>query len=446
MTTAPEKKMGWRPILQISLLNIAVTIVILPLDSTLNRIMITELGISATLVSFLIALRFLTSPLRIWFGRLSDTRPIRGRNRTWYILIGMVIMAVGFLLTPQAAVAVSMGGIGAILVAVLVFAILGFGVNMTTPLYFALVADQSNEKQRSRIVALMFILLGIVVVVAAFGLGVAVGDGNPLENGRLSLIFGVIAAAVLVLTLVGLVGVEKRNSATVPAVDNQGSQSSVRSLLLNNKEVMRFFIYLVLTFVAIEAQEIILEPYAAAAFGMAVGETTMLTGIFRTGQLIMLAVGAWMVNRIGYRRSSYIGLVIGIVGFSIIILAGMRGLQGPFMGGVMVIGLASGLIAVTNLTLMMNMTETNSAGVYLGAWGFAQAVGVGVGTLLGGVIRDVVLSISGQDLLSYFAVYGFEIILLIFAFPYIMQLDVSRFKESVAVNVTTVLAKSGEPA
>lgn len=445
MTTTPEKKMGWRPILQISLLNIAVTIVILPLDSTLNRIMITELGISATLVSFLIALRFLSSPLRIWFGRLSDTRPLGGRNRTWYILIGMVIMATGFLLTPKAAVAVSEGGIAEILGAVLVFALLGFGVNMTTPLYFALVADQSNEKQRSRIVALMFILLGIVVVVAAFGLGAAVGD-NPLENGRLSIIFSIIAALVLILTFFGLIGVEKKNTISMPAVDNSSNQRSVRSLLLKNKEVMRFFIYLVLTFVAIEAQEIILEPYAAAAFDMAVGETTMLTGIFRLGQLIMLAVGAWLVNRIGYRPSSYIGLLTGIVGFAIIILTGMRGLQGPFMGGVLIIGLASGIIAVTNLTLMMNMTETNRAGVYLGAWGFAQAVGVGTGTLLGGVIRDITLAITNQDLFSYYAVYGFEIILLMFAFPYIMELDVTRFREIAQINVTEILAKTGDAA
>ncbi|KAA3656172.1 MAG: MFS transporter, partial [Chloroflexi bacterium] len=102
--------------------------------------------------------------------------------------------------------------------------------------------------------------------------------------------------------------------------------------------------------------------------------------------------------------------------------------------------------AVTNLTLMMNMTETNRAGVYLGAWGFAQAVGVGTGTLLGGVIRDITLAITNQDLFSYYAVYGFEIILLMFAFPYIMELDVTRFREIAQINVTEILAKTGDAA
>ncbi len=443
MTNSEEKKMGWLPILQVALLNIAVTLVILPLDSTLNRIMITELGISAAFVSFLIALRFLTSPLRIWFGRLSDTRPLRGKHRTGYIAIGMVVMTLGFILTPGAAVSASQGGVLPILWAIFVFALLGFGVNLTTPLYFALVADQSSEKQRARIVALMFIMLGVVVVVAAFGLSAVVGP-NPLENGRLNIVFGAIAIAVIVMTFIGLIGVEKKATRPTPTLDRDSSWQAIRTLLIKNRQVRRFFIYLVLTFVAIEAQEIVLEPYAAAAFDMAVDETTRLTGIFRLGQLLMLAVGAYLVNRIGHRRTSYFGLATGIIGFALIILTGIRGLQGPFMGDVLVIGMAGGLISVTNLTLMMNMTEPKRAGIYLGAWGFAQAVGVGTGTLLGGVIRDLVLAISGLDLLSYITVYGFEIALLLLAIPFIRRLNITQFKEDTKIKTTQILAQIGD--
>lgn len=443
MTQSNEKRMGWRPILQVALLNIAVTIAVLPLDSTLNRLMIRELGISAALVSFLIALRFLTSPLRVWFGRISDTRPIAGRNRTWYIVIGMVLMTVGFVLTPVAAVSLADGGFLPLLAAIFAFALLGFGVNMTTPLYFALVADQSNQKQQARIVALMFILLGIVVVVAAFGLSAVLGE-TPLEDGRLNWIFGGIAGLILLLTVAGVVGVEKRNTAVTPMRDDTSNWTAVRQLLLSNQEVKRFFIYLVLTFVAIEAQEIILEPFAATAFGMAADETTRLTGVFRLGQLVMLAVGAWLVNRFGHRVSSYTGLSLGVLGFGLIIVSGLRGLAGPFMGGVLIIGLAGGAISVTNLTLMMRMTTSQSAGVYLGAWGFAQAVGVGSGTLLGGVLRDVTLALTNQDLLSYNIVYALEILLLIAAIPFIQRLNLRRFRESSSLNMTELLAKAAD--
>lgn len=438
--TLREPKMGWVPILQVALLNIAVTLAILPLDSTLNRVMITELGISATLVALLIALRFLTSPLRIWFGRLSDTRPLWGKHRTGYIGIGMVLMAVGFVLTPYAAFAIPGGGAGALLFAVLAFALLGFGVNMTTPLYFAIVSDQSSERQRPRIVALMFILLGIVVVVGAFGLGALL---DPYSDARLINIFWGVAAGILILTVIGLVGLEK-NSARTAAADAEPSFAAVKDLLLGNREVGRFFVYLVLTFVAIEAQEIILEPYAAAAFDMTPGETTRLTGIFRVGQLVMLAVGAWIVNRFGYRSGALLGIVLAALSFVLIILAGGRGISGAFMGGVLMLGLGAGALVVTNLSLMMNMTSAQHAGVFLGAWGFAQAVGVGSGTLIGGLLRDVGAAIFSNDLASYYLVYGFEIVLLLLAIPLVRQLDLGRFREDNAkLTVTEAYGGAG---
>ena len=188
---------------------------------------------------------------------------------------------------------------------------------------------------------------------------------------------------------------------------------------------------------ALGAEHVWLERFREAS-------ADTLTAIFRTGQLITLAVGAWMVNCFGHRPSSYLGIATGIVGFTIIIVSGMLGQPVAFMVGVLVIGLCSGQIAVINLTLMMNMTDGQSAGIYLGAWGFAQAVGVGVGTLLGGVIRDVTLWVTGQDMISYYTVYSFEIILLIISVPFIMRLDLSKFKEIAQVQMTQVLAAAGE--
>ena len=57
-----------------------------------NRIMITNLGIPATPVSFLIALRYLMSPLSLWAGFLSDTKPLFGMRRTSYIWLGRGLM------------------------------------------------------------------------------------------------------------------------------------------------------------------------------------------------------------------------------------------------------------------------------------------------------------------------------------------------------------------
>ena len=422
-STTGIRHFGWRRVLQVSLLNIAVALIILPLDSTLNRIMIVELGLSATLTAVLISLRFFTSPLRIWFGRISDRLPIRGLHRTWYIALGMFLMVSGFLLTPYAAYAIPEGGSAGILFAIGSFALLGFGVNLTTPLYFAVVSDQSSESERPRIVAFMFIVMGLALVVTAAIVG---GVLEPYSRETLHNVFYALAGLVLLLTLIGLLRLEKRKIERDPAP--QGDFKAIRALL-RRSEVARFFIYLLLTFVAIEAQEVILEPFAAVAFGMNPGETTRLTAIYRTGFLIMLALGAIVVRRSGYKKAAALGILQAILGFLMIISAGFVGLEKLFLVGLFIFGLGTGQVAVANLTLMMNMTDSRNSGVFLGTWGFAQAVGVGGGVVVGGLIRDVGVHILGEGLGPYNLVFGFEILLLLISLPIVFRLSITRFRE-----------------
>jgi BCD family chlorophyll transporter-like MFS transporter len=115
------------------------------------------------------------------------------------------------------------------------------------------------------------------------------------------------------------------------------------------------------------------------------------------------------------------------------------------MGGVLMLGLGSGSIAVTNLSLMMNMTNSKHAGVFLGTWGFAQAVGVGSGTFVGGVLRDLGVAIFPGELASYFLVYGVEIALLLLAIPLVLRLNLRRFRETNAkLFLTEAFASAGD--
>lgn len=443
MKRVPKRSMRWQGIAQVSLLNLAVALMILPLDSVLNRVMISELQLSATLVALLISLRFITSPLRIVFGRISDANPIAGRKRTWYILIGIVLMAIGLILSPHAALAIPRFGLWGVTAAFLVFGILGLGVNMTTPLYFALVSDRSDEGQRPRIMATMFIILGIGIVIASFAMGRAL---DPYSETRLFNVFYAVAGFTTVIAIIGLFRLEAKHppQPTEPqaasARDANASAGSIRDLLLRNREALRFFVYLVLTFIAVEAQEIILEPYAAEVFGMPPSDTTRLTGIFRIGSLIMLAIGAIIVRRRGIKFSGMGGVLLGVVGLLLILVGGTQRLTGPFMSGVFIFGLGSGALTITNLSMMINMTDENNAGVFQGAWGLAQAVGVGGGTLAGGIIRDIGLALFGTQTSGYATVFLFEIGLLVIAVPLLLQFSLRRFQAlNREVRTTSVL-------
>jgi len=58
------------------------------IGGTLNRIMIAELGLPATLVAFFFAIPLLVSPVRVWLGYRSDGYPIFGKRREPYIIFG----------------------------------------------------------------------------------------------------------------------------------------------------------------------------------------------------------------------------------------------------------------------------------------------------------------------------------------------------------------------
>ena len=71
---------------QLGLLHVAVAMTAVPVDSTLNRVMIKELALSATLVAVLVTLPYLFSPIQVAIGSFADRNPIFGRRRNPYIV------------------------------------------------------------------------------------------------------------------------------------------------------------------------------------------------------------------------------------------------------------------------------------------------------------------------------------------------------------------------
>lgn len=426
-------------IFKVALVNLAVALLTLPLGSILNRVMITELALPATLVALLLALGNLSSPLRIWFGRISDTRPIRNLHRTWYIALGIGLMAVGLTAAPLAIYVISNAQTAGLLLTFLAFALVGLGINSTTPLYFALVSDQANETQRPRIMAFMFVMLGVGVVIASIILG---GLLDPFSPQRLAGVLAGLALLAVLLTVIGLWKLEKPAEARPQEETRWGE---VRDLLLKNREVLRFFIYLVLMFIAIDAQDVLLEPYAAGAFGMPPGETTRLTGILRGGFILTLIAGAFMVNRFGHKATAFGGIGLAAAGLGLIIASGSTGAAGLFLSSVFLLGLGNGMLAIANLSLMVDMTDHRHAGLYIGVWGFAQAAGVGSASLVGGVLRDGIYALTGNWLASYVAVFGLEILLLAVSAPVLVGLSLVRFRENTQrITLTASLAAARE--
>ena len=70
-------------------------------------------------------------------------------------------------------------------------------------------------------------------------------------------------------------------------------------------------------------------------------------------------------------------------------------------------------------------------GLYIGAWGFSNAMSRLVGTLLAGVTRDAVTQITGQALSGYLVVFGIEAFMLFAAALMLSRIDVVAFHKKV---------------
>jgi len=115
-----------------------------------------------------------------------------------------------------------------------------------------------------------------------------------------------------------------------------------------------------------------------------------------------------------------------------VIVAGwIRAEVNLFWVGVILLGLGTGLSTVANLSLMFELTAPGMVGLYIGAWGFSNALSRLTGSVLGGVVRDVVTGISGHALSGYLVVFGIEALMLLAAALMLPRIDVDSFSRRV---------------
>ncbi len=142
----------------------------------LNRIMIKELAIPATLVAGTIAMHQFVAPARLWIGQLSDAKTIRGYHRTGYVWIGAALFAITSFLAVQVTwqlgasffthgwTSVTYGWV-ALLAGV--FALYGLALSSSSTPFAALLVDVSDEDNRSQLVGIVWSMLMVGIVIGA---------------------------------------------------------------------------------------------------------------------------------------------------------------------------------------------------------------------------------------------------------------------------------------
>lgn len=424
---------------RLGLLHVALAITFVAINSVLNRIMIYDLAIPASIVAAMVILPYLLSPLQVWIGQYSDTHPLCGYRRTPYIALGMLLAMGGMVLTPHAALLMDQTfGLG-FLFGIGAFLIWGVGYNLAVVSYLSLASDLSEENQRSRVIAIMWFMMITSVILTALLLGRAL---DPYSDAQLVRVFAVAGLVGLGLAALGLVGLEPRNQAQKP--QDRHSQRAALKAVASNPQARLFFIYLILLLSAILGQDILLEPFGAQAFGMNVRQTTQLTATWGSATLVSLLLYGLVLSRwLSKKTGAVLGCILAVSGLVFIATGGLLGLQVLFIAGIATLGLGTGIATSTNLALMLDMTTPEQTGLFLGAWGVADALARGMGGLLGGVGRDVLTLIIGDLLLGYVGVFLIEALILCVALLMLRMINVQSFRNE-QPSLSQIVALAGD--
>jgi len=409
--------------LQLGLIHAAVAMTLVPINSTLNRVMIKELALSATLVAVLASLPYLFSPIQVAIGSYSDRHPLFGLRRTPYILLGLLFCVCGVILSPQVAYLFSQNWWLGLALGVLVFGAWGMGFNFASVSYLALASEISGEKGRGRTIAVMFFMMIVGIILTALSLAHMI---DPYTPEALQRAFQIVGGMALILGLLGLIGLEKRAEKTSRA--EHYSLRQMAQAIVGNSQARAFFVYLWLLLIALLGQDVLLEPFGGEAFGLSVQATTRITSIWGGCMLVALSIGGILEGRASKRRIAQAGNLGALLSFVLITFSGIIASPLVFYAGVVLLGLGTGLSTVANLSLMLDMTTSASVGLFIGAWGVSNALSRLSGSVLGGAIRDIVAQLTHSSVLGYVIVFGIEAGLMLTAIFMLRHINPSTFR------------------
>ncbi|GAB4571638.1 MAG: BCD family MFS transporter [Anaerolineae bacterium] len=414
-------------------------------SGTLNRVMIVELAIPATLVGVFFSVPLLLAPLRMWLGYRSDSHLLLGLRREPYIVLGAIFSGTGVLASTTLAATSGGRSLLAVLGLLVAFMAYGVGKHLSSNTFEALIADKFEGAARSRAITLYKIPMFVGIIGGAIGLGRAL---ETFSLGRLITIAFGVAALGFLLAGVAVLRQEPRDRP-LEAVAAQARQTSFgqtfRRLVWQDRQARLFFIFVMLSIVGTQTQEILLEPYGALALNMSVAQTTRLTSLWGTGAILSMALGGgWLLKRFGYRPVLRAGLGINVSVFLGIIVAGLLGSVELFRGLVLVLGVGTGLAFAGAMAAVIDFTTVTRAGFLMGVWGAAAELGEALGNLFGGAIVDTLRALTGSALVAYGAVFLLEGALLVAALALLGRINV---QESIALReeVTGAARAEGAP-
>lgn len=424
--------LSWWGIARLGLVQASIGAVVVLTTSTLNRVMVVELGLAALIPGALVALHYVVQLLRPRMGFGAD---VAGRSTPW-ILGGMAVLALGGLLAALGTAWAATERAYGLGLAVVAFMMIGVGVSASGTSLLALLAKRVAPERRAAAATLVWLMMIMGFAITA---GTAGGLLDPYSPERLVAVSAGVSALACLLTAVAIFRLEPPRSGlaaglSVAPVSGDTSGTSAQALGAPGRETKprfreafaqvwadadarRFSVFVFISMLAYSSQDLILEPFAGSVFAMTPGESTQLSGLQHggvlAGMLLVAAAGSgWLGARAKSLRAWAVGgCIASALALALLVPAGLSGHVLQLKATVFALGVANGAFSIAAISTMMRLAgqgKSGREGVRMGLWGAAQALAFGLGGLVGTGASDLAHWVWASPQLAYAAVFLLE--------------------------------------
>ena len=332
-------------------------------------------GLSSTLAFFIMTWdNILNIFVQSWAGARSDrTRTRWGRRKPW-LMIGVPIAAVGFVLVPFA---------GAIWTLLLFIIITNLGMALFRAPAAALLGDLFPPQQRSRargIMAMMAGLGGVLALLAGSVLFERLGRPAPFVFSAILM----VAAAVIVLVFV--------REPAVREVEESGTKATVRQALralwqTENRSGFWLLLTIGLSSMVIESLQAGISSFAVFVLDIPLGQAVRYGAIFALVLILSAYASGLAATRFGRQRVIGAGLVglfltAAVSYFFVQTTAAFALVLAP-------LGLFVSLITVNDLPLLYDIGDESRIGANTGVFFVATQSAAVLGPTLSGIGIDI---------------------------------------------------------
>ena len=409
-----QNTLGWFSIFRLGLVQACLGAVVVIMTSTLNRLMVVELSMAATVPGFLVGLHYAVQLSRPKWGLISDLE----NNRTKWINLGMLILGIGANLATLSLMFFDSNPFLAMLLSIFSYTLIGLGVGASGTSLLALMAKHTAERRRPAAAMITWLMMIFGIAVTAGFVGVLL---NPYSIELLLRIVAGLTVFTLIVSIISTWKIENSlDKVRRKGVEKVPLLEELKSLWEHSK-TRNFTIFVFLSMTAYFMQELILEPYAGIVFQYTPSETTSLSGMQNGGVFIgMLTVGILATAlKLGTLKS---WVQAGCFGSCLMLIAimllGQFNSSFPLKFAVIGLGFFNGMFAVAAIGSMMSLAGSGSKsreGTRMGLWGAAQAIAAGFGGLLGTILVDLLQVVNLSPVNAYGMVFSLEASLFVLA-------------------------------